>query len=284
VGARGLYVTFGASGTLNANDNWVVSIPNTQSSTYLTYNNAYQSALQTKDAALSSAQSAVDQATATLNLKKAQARPADVGAAQAQILSAEGQYQAANAALENTIIRAPAVGTITKIDANVGETIASLAEALVLQNIDELHLEADVSEANVAQIKTGQSVDVTFDALSPDQHYTAHVENLDLSSTVVSGVVNYKITASLDKTDEIRPGMTANMTILTDEKSGVLAVPERAIVLHDNKKFVRVITDSKSKTYREQEITTGITADGGLEEVTSGLFEGQEYVTFINKK
>lgn len=284
LGTKGLYVTFGTSGSFSTNDTWVVSIPNTQASTYLANSNAYQAALQTQASTTSSAQSAVDSAQAALNLKKAQARPADIEAANAQLLSAQGQVQAANAALENTIIRAPASGTVTKVDIKVGQTTSSFTEVMVLQNIDQLHLEANISEANVAQIKNGQAVDVTFDAFGPDQHYTAQVSNLDLSSTVVSGVVNYKVTASLTKTDSVRPGMTANMTILTDQKSGVLAVPQRAVIGHDNKQFVRVITDPKNKTYKEQEVTLGITADGGLVEITSGLSDGTEIVTFINPK
>lgn len=284
LGTKGLFVTFGISGTYSTNDTWVVSIPNTQASTYLANSNAYQAALQTQASAISSAQSTVDSAQAALNLKKAQARPADVEAANAQLLSAQGQVQAANAALENTIIRAPASGTITKVDIKVGQTISSFAEAIVLQNIDQLHLEANISEANVAQVKNGQTIDVTFDAFGPDQHYSALVSNIDLASTVVSGVVNYKITASLAKTDSIRPGMTANMTVLTDQKSGVLAVPERAIIEHGSKQFVRVITDSKNKTYKEQEVTLGITGDGGLVEITSGLSDGVVIVTFINPK
>jgi len=216
-----------------------------------------------------------------VNLKKAQARPADLEAARAQILSAQGQVQAANAALENTIIRAPSSGTITRVDIKVGQTLTAQTEALVLQNVDQLHLEANISEANVAQIQAQQPVDVTFDALGPDEHYTAVVTNLDLSSTVVSGIVNYKLTASLSKTENVKPGMTANMTILTGEKTGSLAIPSRALFLKDGKKFVRVITDTKTKAYREQAVQTGFEADGGLVEITSGLDEGTAIVTFL---
>lgn len=284
VGTRGLFIILSSSGTFNTSDSWTVSIPNTQSSTYLTYANAYQAALQTQASAIGAAQSALDSATATLNLKKAQARPADLEAANAQILSAQGQVQSANAALENTIIRAPASGTVTKVDIKVGQTINSFAEAVVLQNIDQLHLEANVSEANVAQIKMGQSVDVTFDALGPDKHFQASVTNLDMASTVISGIVNYKLTASLEKNDGVLPGMTANMTILTDQKTGVIAIPQRAIIDNNGAKTVRVVTNSKSKTYRMQNIVMGITADGGLAEIISGLTEGEEIVSYINTK
>lgn len=284
IGNRGLYLTFSSTGDFFSSDTWTIPVPNTQSSTYLTYSNAYQSALQTQISALSSAQSALDQAVATLNLKKAQARPADLQAANAQILSAQGQVQAANAALENTIVRAAAAGTVTKVDIKVGQPVSAFTPVIVVQNIDQLYLEANISEANITQIQAGQKVEVTFDALSADQKFEAIVANVDLSSTVVSGVVNYKVTAFLAEKNLVKPGMTANMTILTAELPQVIAVPQRAIVQRDGKKFIRIITNSENKTYTEQEITTGLSADGGLVELTSGVNEGQEIVTFIEKK
>jgi RND family efflux transporter MFP subunit len=284
LGNRGLYLTFSSSGDFSSTDTWTVSVPNTQSSTYLAASNTYQSALQTQVAANAAAQASLDQAQATLNLKKAQARPADLQAANAQILSAQGQVQAANAALENTIIRAAAAGTVTKIDIKVGQPVAAFTPVIVVQNIDQLYLEANISEANITQIQTGQKVEVTFDALTADQKFEAIVANVDLSSTVVSGVVNYKVTATLAEKDLVKPGMTANMTILTAEKPEVLAVPQRSIVQRDGKKYVRVITNMENKTYTETEVTTGLSADGGLVEIVSGLTEGQDIVTFIEKK
>jgi RND family efflux transporter MFP subunit len=284
LGTRGLYMTFSSTGEFSTSGNWVVAIPNVQSSTYLSASNAYLSAVQTQSSAISTAQSSLDSAIATLNLKKAEARPADLAAARAQILSAQGQVQAANAALENTIIRAAASGTVTKVDIKVGQPVSAFTPVIVVQNVDQLYLEANISEANITQIQQGQKVQVTFDALSADQIFEAVVANVDLSSTVVSGVVNYKVTATLLETDLVKPGMTANMTILTDEKSAVLAVPQRSIILRDGKKYIRIITNSETKTFNEKEITTGLSADGGLVEVISGLEENQVIVTFIEKK
>ncbi len=81
---------------------------------------------------------------------------------------------------------------------------------------------------------------------------------------------------------EIKPGMTANMTILVGEKDNVLAIPQRAVI-SDGKKNVRVIDNDKNKTYHEVEVQTGMEADGGLVEITSGLNEGQEIVTYIKQ-
>jgi HlyD family secretion protein len=290
LGNKGLFIQF-SSGRLYDNDTWTIEIPNTRSTTYVTNLNAYSAALETQRAALTSgenaiaaAQSSYDQAVASLNLKKAQARPADVAAARAQILSAQGQVEAAAAALENTVIRAPTNGTVTAVNIKVGEQATPTITAMVLQDVGSLHIEANVSEANISQIKVGQSVELTFDSLGPDRKFNGTIQQIDPASTVVSGVVNYKVTAGIDKVEEVKPGMTANMTILTGEKKAVLAVPQRSVLSKDGKKIVRIVTDTKKKTYTEVEVSTGIDADGGLVEIVGGLQANQEIVTFINKK
>jgi HlyD family secretion protein len=277
LGTKGLYLTFASSEHVPTGNEWVVEIPNRRASDYVTNFNAWQSALKNRDATIAAAQ-------ANLDLAKAMARPADLEAARAQILSAQGSVLSAQAAVEATEIRAPSDGTVTKIDVKVGEVASSLTPVVVLQDVGNLYLEADVSEANIAEVKIGQTVEVTFDALSSDNKYVATVSSVDPASTVVSGVVNYRVKALLDRVEEIKPGMTANMSILTGEKANVLAVPVRAVLAHDGKKYVRVVTDPKTKAFQEQEVATGFEADGGLVEITSGISAGQEIVTFIDSK
>lgn len=281
LGVKGLYLQF--SGTAYNSDTWTISVPNTLASSYVTNYNSYQAALKTKDSGISTAENTVAAAQAALDFKKAQARPADIEGAQAQILSAEGQVQAAAAVLENTVIRAPALGTITSVDIKVGELASALKEVVILQDVTNLHVEANISEANIAQLKVSQPADFTFDALGPDRHFTGSLQTINPGATVVSGVVNYKVIASLNNVPNIKPGMTVNMTILVDGKDNVLAIPLRAVINRDSKKYVRVIDDPKKKIYHEAEVQTGLEADGGLVEVTGGLNEGQEVVTFIKQ-
>lgn len=282
LGTKGLFISFSSTSVPDSNS-WTISIPNTQASTYVTNYNAYQAAIQAQTTAVAAAQDAVTAAQAALDLKKAQARPADVAAAQAQILSAQGQVQAAQATLENTIIRAPAAGTITSVDVKVGEQATGLKEAMVLQDVGDLHAEAQVSEADIAHVQVGQSVDYTFDALGSDRHFSGSVQTINPASTLVSGVVNYKVTASLDNVPDIKPGMTANMTILVAKKDNALAVPQQAIISQNGKEYVRVIDDAKKKTYHQVEVQTGLEGDGGVTEITSGLQVGQEIVTYIKQ-
>jgi HlyD family secretion protein len=167
------------------------------------------------------------------------------------------------------------------LDIRLGEQAQASKEVIKIQNVGELHTEAQVSEADIASVTVGQNIDYTFDALGPDKHFTSKVLTVNPASTVVSGVVNYKVTGSLQNIPEVKPGMTANMTILVAKKPAVLVVPSSAIINKSGKKFVRVINDPKLKTFVEVEVTTGLEADGGLVEILSGLVDGQSIITYM---
>ncbi len=224
---------------------------------------------------------ALQEAQSALNLKEAKPRQEDIDLANAKIISAEGDVAAAKATLNNLIIFAPADGTITKVDTKVGEQATALTEVIALEDVGNLHTEANVSEANIASLSISQKIDYTFDALGPDKHFEGTILTINPSSTVISGVVNYKVTGSLENIPEIKPGMTANMSVLVAKKDNVLAVPSSAVINKNNNQYVRVIDDSKNKTYHEVQVQTGMQADGGLIEIISGIQDGQEIITYI---
>jgi len=230
---------------------------------------------------INSAKASLQQSEATLAQQKAKAQPADIDSARAQLLSAQGTVEAAQTALDNTVLKAPADGTITQIDTKVGQQATAMQEVFVLQNINSLHTEAYVSESNVASLQIGQPVDYTFDALGPDTHYQGKILTINPASTVISGVVNYLVKADLPNIPEIKPGMTVNMTVLVATRDNALAVSSSAIINSNGEQFVRVIDDPKTKTYHQVKVTTGLQADGGLVEILSGLSNGQEIVTLI---
>lgn len=230
---------------------------------------------------INSAKASWQQAQATLAQQKAKAQPADIEAAQAQLLSAQGTVEAAQTAYNNTILKAPADGTITQVNTKVGQLATAMQPVFVLQNINALHAEAYVSEANVASLKIGQLVDYTFDALGPDKHFKGQILTIDPASTVISGVVNYLVKAGLPNIPEIKPGMTVNMIVLVATRENALAVSSSAIINQNGGQYVRVIDNPKTKTYHQVKVQTGLAADGGLMEILSGLSAGQEIVTLI---
>lgn len=246
--------------------------------------NAKQSATSQINSAqnqINSAQAAWQQAQATLAQQKAKAQPADINAAKAQLLSAQGSVEAAQTALENTILKAPADGTITRIDTKVGQQATAMQPVFILQNINALHTEAYVSESNVASLKIGQTVDYTFDAFGPDQHFSGQILTIDPASTVISGVVNYLVKADLPNVPDIKPGMTANMTVMVAKRENALAVMSSAIINQNGGQYVRVINNPQTKTFDQVPVVTGLQADGGLVEVLNGITDNQEIVTLI---
>ena len=275
IGNSGLYIKFPSSFLSSASNDWIVSIPNKKASDYLINYNAYQQALSQADLTIKSRE-------AELALKKAEARPADIDLARADIVTAEGQVQAAQAKYNDTLIVAPADGTITKVDIKIGELASALKEVMVLQDITNMYLETNINEANIASVAVGMPVEVNFDAFGTDKVFKGTVTKVDPASTLISGVVNYKVTSSIEQVKDIRPGMTANMTIHVKNKDHVLVVPARAIITDKTgKKIVRVITNTKLKSYKEVPVTTGFEGDGGMVEITNGLLEGDEFVVLL---
>ena len=232
------------------------------------------SGVNTVQSNIASSNVALQTAEHNLSAKQSAPRPEDVE-------SAQGQVDAAQAVVNNLIITAPMSGTITQVDVKVGELAMPSQEAIVLQNISDLHAEADVSEANIATLQVGQPIDYTFDALGPDQHFAGKVLTVNPASTVISGVVDYLVKGSFENVPGIKPGMTANMTILVAKKDNALAVPSTAIINKDNNQYVRVVDNPKTKSYHQVQVQTGLQADGGMVEITSGLNEGQEIVTYV---
>lgn len=276
LGNSGLYIKFTEESSVGISD-WVIEIPNKKASNYLANYNAYQ-------AALSQSKFSIDQRNAELSLKKAQARQSDIDLANADILSAEGQYQAALARYNDTVIVAPVEGTITSIDIKIGELALAQKEAIVLQDVSNIYLETNINEANITSLTVGLPVDITYDSFGQDRIFKGIISKIDPSSTLVSGVVNYKVTATTEQLPELRPGMTANMTIKVREKANVIAIPSRSIVENDGERTVRIVTNPRTKKYKSNPVVTGIEGDGGLVEVLSGVSVGDEFVILVKNK
>jgi HlyD family secretion protein len=219
-----------------------------------------------------------------LSVTTAPPTQAEIDLARGQVMSAQGQVDAASAVYNNSIIRAPADGTITQVDIKMGELSTPSKEAIILQDVGSLHAEANISEANIATLQVGQSIDYTLDALGPDVHFSGTVLTINPASNVISGVVNYLVKGSLDNVPNVKPGMTVNMTVLVAKKDNVLAVPSTAVINRNNKQYVKVIDNAKNKTFHEVEVKTGLQADGGLIEILSGLNDGQEIVIYMKSK
>jgi HlyD family secretion protein len=131
LGTRGLQIAFPDAHYLSQYS-WAVEIPNTGGANYATNLNAYQSALQTRDQAVAVAEAALTQAKASLAQTVATARPEDIASAQAQVESARGSLQIAEAAYGNTVIKAPVAGVVTAVHISVGQIASANTPAIEL--------------------------------------------------------------------------------------------------------------------------------------------------------
>ncbi len=286
LGKMGLYITFSSTATFHSGDSWTILVPNTQSAAYLTASNAYQAALQTQQQQVANAKGQVDTAQAALQQTQAQltlnqtpARPEDVEAAQGQLQTAQAGLAAAQNQYNNNIITAPIDGTISQVNGKIGEQPGQ--DPIVLIDQQNLHVESEISESSIALVQTGQTVDMTFDAFGPDQHFSGTVLSIDPASTIVSGVTDFRVVSSLPSDPRIKAGLSVNLSILTNEKTGVLAVPSRLVQTgSDGKDFVTVI-QSDGKSTKNVTITTGLNGDT-YTEVTSGLSGGEQIATPSN--
>ena len=248
--------------------------------------------IQAAEASVNAAQKAVEVATHELDLQHAGARPeeiagqelrvkqaeANLASARARVSQASADYQGAAANFNKTILRSPIAGIVTVVTAKVGQFIGSTQSAVSVISEADYEIEANVPEVDIAKIAVGKNADVTLDAYGDEVTFKATVSKIDPAETVVEGVATYKITLQfLAADDRIKSGMTANLDILIDTREHVIAVPARAILTHDGKKFVKVLNDPKTPP-QEVEVENGLRGSDGNQEITKGLSAGQTII------
>lgn len=242
--------------------------------------------LSKAEAAVVSAKNQVDIATkavataeAKLSLEVASPRDVDVASLRAQVSQAQVALDLALSNLEDATLKAPIAGVITRVAFDVGEQITANQAVISLLGDEEYSIEADISESDIAKVEIGQEVEITLDAFGDDFVFPGKIIRIDPAATVIQDVIYYKVETSFDSLGRsIKPDMTANITIFTGSKDGVLYIPQRAITQRDGEKFVKIL--QVDGTIIEKNVTTGLRGDGGLIEVTSGLSEGEQVVTF----
>lgn len=218
-------------------------------------------------------------AKARLDLKEAPARDFEIQAAQARIRQAEATLNRYYSNFSDTIIKAPVEGIISKVNFDKGEQTSMSSPVISMIGLSEMQVKVDVPESDIIKLEVGDQVDITLDAFSSEDKFFGTLTFIDPASTLIDGVVYYKVTISLNqKDDRIKSGMTADLTINTDSRTAVMAVPSRAVIYREDKKYVQVLVND---LLEEKEVTTGLKGDGGLIEIVSGLSEGEDVITYI---
>lgn len=216
--------------------------------------------------------------------------------AKEQVASSKENVQRAQTNLGYATITSPIDGTVISKSVEEGQTVAASFNTpelfTIAKDLTNMQVVANVDEADIGGVKEGNRVTFTVDAY-PDDTFEGTVKQVRLEATTTNNVVTYEVVISAPNADlKLKPGLTANVTIYTQERSGVLAVANKALRFTPTKETVgkdMKIVDCKGKnkvwtlndkTLTAHPVTIGQT-DGINTEITKGLKQGDKIVTEI---
>ena len=202
----------------------------------------------------------------------------DVTAAQAAIAAAQTAVDVAQRALDDTRLIAPVAGIVGQVPFVVGEVTASSATTggiTVIPN-GPLEVVADFAESDAAGIQVGAPATVTFDALAGVQAEGVVVSVDPVATTSSTGLVTYRVRTQVDDAPPtVRQGMTASVSVLVDQASDVLVVPQGAITGSGERATV-LVRDAEGVAVSTP-VTIGLQGDTGTE-IIAGVDEGDVLV------
>ena len=266
------------------------------------------SELNTAKANLASAQSSLNYQAANMERYKTLYKKGLVSAdeyenalltyrqAKEQVASSRENVQRAQTNLGYATITSPIDGTVISKSVEEGQTVAASFNTpelfTIAKDLTNMQVVANVDEADIGNVKEGDRVTFTVDAY-PDDTFEGTVKQVRLEATTTNNVVTYEVVISAPNADlKLKPGLTANVTIYTQERSGVLAVASKALRFTPTKETVgkdMKIVDCKGKnkvwtlngnTLTAHPVTIG-QSDGINTEITKGLKQGDKIVTEI---
>ena len=217
---------------------------------------------------------------------------AQIKAAQAQVRQYQASLKTAQTNLGYTKIIAPVDGTIISREIDLGQPVAASFQApelfTIAQDLTKMQIEVNVSEADIGKVKEGQDVIYTLDGY-PDSEFTGKVTQVRISPTTVSNVVTYSVIVDVKNEDlKLIPGMTANVSIITDKSENVLCAPNIALKFTPNTDGTKYknqgIWVMKNRKPHRVDIKTGASDDSNTEVISKDLAEGMKIITGIKGK
>lgn len=231
-------------------------------------------------------QASLVQAQAALDQVLAKPRSVDVAGLEAAVGSAEANERAALARLRKTEIVAPIDGVISDIAYDIGEQVSAGQEMVTMfAQGDAYEIALDIPESDISKIAVGQATEITFDAFGDKVKFSGSVYSINPAQKVIQDVVFYEAKVVLSDENDVsvlKPGMSANVTILTNMRDGALHVPSRSVLEKDGKPYVRV--PKNDHEFDERFVTTGLKADDGLTEITEGLNENETVIVTVKSE
>ena len=205
--------------------------------------------------------------------------------------SSRENVQKAQTNLGYATITSPIDGVVLSKAVEEGQTVAASFNTPELfniaQDLTDMRVIADIDEADIGGVKEGQRVTFTVDAF-PDDKFEGQVTQVRQEATTTSNVVTYEVVISAPNKDlKLKPGLTANVTIYTLEKNGVLAVPAKALRFTPNEALLKngqqiedlevpmKVWTLEGNTFKAHKVEVG-TTNGMLTEIVSGINEGTD--------
>jgi HlyD family secretion protein len=171
--------------------------------------------------------------------------------------------------LAGTIVTAPFSGVVLKSSASAGDVVNAGNVLLTLADVSRVRLNAEVDEYDIGQITVGLPVTVTSDAL-PDADLKSKVERVSPAAEIINNISIFTVSTVLRNDDgSLRPGMSADISILVSSDSGII-VPSKTVSTVRDRSYVKVYENGEVVTKR---VTAG-SSDGVNTAVLEGLAEG----------
>lgn len=217
--------------------------------------------------------------------------------AKEQVASAKEEVQRAQTNLGYATITSPIDGVVLSKSVEEGQTVAASFSTpelfTIAQDLTNMQVVADVDEADIGDVKEGERVTFTVDAY-PDDTFEGEVKQVRQEATTTNNVVTYEVVISAPNADlKLKPGLTANVTIYTAERKGVLSVPSKALRFIPQKETVgkmKIVdaANAKNKVWTIEgnsivahKVNIGMT-DGTNTQIVGGIAEGTKVVTGLN--
>jgi len=216
----------------------------------------------------------------------------NLGVAQAAIAKAKASVEQAQAALaqseddlRNTTITSPIDGVVLSRDHEVGDAVSSILTMgsgatliMTLGDLSEVYVKGKVDESDVGKIYIGQPARITVESFK-DQKFTGKVTKISPMGVEKDNVTTFEVRVSIsNESGKLRAEMTANAEIILEERKGVIAVPEGAILYNRDKSTSVEIPDSTSETGKRRiPVVTGI-SNGSKTQIVKGINVGQQVI------
>lgn len=218
--------------------------------------------------------------------------------AKEQVASAKEEVQRAQTNLGYATITSPIDGVVLSKSVEEGQTVAASFSTpelfTIAQDLTNMQVVADVDEADIGDVKEGERVSFTVDAY-PDDTFEGEVKQVRQEATTTNNVVTYEVVISAPNADlKLKPGLTANVTIYTAERKGVLSVPSKALRFTPQKetvgkmKIVDQTGNAKNKVWTIEggnivahKVNIGMT-DGTNTQIVGGLAQGTKVITGLS--